>query len=364
MATITPRGNGKFLARVRLAGQGSVSKTFNDKRTAHTWALETEDAIIRGVYRWGQQDVPTLGKALTRYQREITPLKRGADREKYVIKTLQGLAIATKPLDQIAPVMIARLRDAWLKQVSPSTVQKRHALLSHLYNIAIREWGLDLQNPLLRVSKPKVANQRTRLISAQELEAILAASPNATLKAVARLAWHSAARLGELVNLQWRHVDLKVCTMAFMVTKNGSARVAPLVPEAVALLESLKPKTQQPPTARVFDTSSLAMSKAWAAAVKKAHRIYAKHCEKNGLPLDDEWLIDAHFHDLRHAALTRLAEYGLSTLKLAAISGHKSLPMLSRYTHIRAESLAQELARLEGVAKREAMAPNSVQAVA
>ena len=50
------------------------------------------------------------------------------------------------------------------------------------------------------------------------------------------------------------------------------------------------------------------------------------------------------FHDLRHEALSRLAERGdLSVFELAAISGHKSLQMLKRYTHVEVKKLAQKL---------------------
>ena len=51
------------------------------------------------------------------------------------------------------------------------------------------------------------------------------------------------------------------------------------------------------------------------------------------------------FHDLRHEALSRLAERGdFSVLELAAVSGHKSLQVLKRYTHLQAEKLAAKLA--------------------
>jgi len=54
---------------------------------------------------------------------------------------------------------------------------------------------------------------------------------------------------------------------------------------------------------------------------------------------------DLTFHDLRHEALSRLAERGdFSVLELAAVSGHKSLQVLKRYTHLQAEKLARKLA--------------------
>jgi len=55
-------------------------------------------------------------------------------------------------------------------------------------------------------------------------------------------------------------------------------------------------------------------------------------------------LIDLHFHDLRHEATTRFFERGLNIMEVAAITGHKDLRMLSRYTHLRAEDLAKKLA--------------------
>ena len=56
---------------------------------------------------------------------------------------------------------------------------------------------------------------------------------------------------------------------------------------------------------------------------------------------------ELHFHDLRHEAVSRLVEGGLSDQQVAAISGHKSMQMLKRYTHLRAEDLVDELDFIE-----------------
>jgi len=52
---------------------------------------------------------------------------------------------------------------------------------------------------------------------------------------------------------------------------------------------------------------------------------------------------DLHFHDLRHEAISRLFEKGLSIPEVALISGHRDVRMLFRYTHLRAEDIAQRL---------------------
>ena len=54
-------------------------------------------------------------------------------------------------------------------------------------------------------------------------------------------------------------------------------------------------------------------------------------------------IIDLRFHDLRHEATSRFFEKGLNVMEVAAITGHKDLRMLQRYTHLRAEDLARKL---------------------
>jgi len=50
-----------------------------------------------------------------------------------------------------------------------------------------------------------------------------------------------------------------------------------------------------------------------------------------------------HFHDLRHEATSRFFERGFSLIEVATITGHKTLQMLKRYTHLKPEALAQKL---------------------
>ena len=54
-------------------------------------------------------------------------------------------------------------------------------------------------------------------------------------------------------------------------------------------------------------------------------------------------ITDLRFHDLRHEATSRFFEKGLNVMEVSAITGHKDLRMLQRYTHLRAEDLAKKL---------------------
>jgi integrase len=77
----------------------------------------------------------------------------------------------------------------------------------------------------------------------------------------------------------------------------------------------------------VFPLSALALRLAWNRVRERA-----------GMP-------DLHFHDLRHEAVSRFAEMGLTTAELAIISGHRDPRMLMRYTHLRPADLARKLAK-------------------
>lgn len=56
-----------------------------------------------------------------------------------------------------------------------------------------------------------------------------------------------------------------------------------------------------------------------------------------------DFLANLRFHDLRHEATSRLFEKELGIMEVASMTGHKSLAMLKRYTHVEAEKLASKL---------------------
>ena len=77
-----------------------------------------------------------------------------------------------------------------------------------------------------------------------------------------------------------------------------------------------------PPTdERVFPISAACLRLAWNRARKKAG------------------INDLRFHDLRHEALSRFFEMGMSVPEVALISGHKDVRQLFRYTHLNPENI-------------------------
>jgi integrase len=52
------------------------------------------------------------------------------------------------------------------------------------------------------------------------------------------------------------------------------------------------------------------------------------------------------FHDLRHTAITELAEAGPSDAALMAIAGHLTREMLEHYSHVRMEAKREAVGKL------------------
>ena len=375
MATFRKRGPYQWEAQIRRRGYPAQSKTFETKTEAEAWATIIESEISRGVWvSRSEAEATTLYEALTRYEAEVVPQKKGATQEASVLRACKAEEVAKRPLAAIRSADVARLRDIWLKCYKPATVLRRLAVLSHVFSIARKEWGMEsLSNPVELVRKPQPNNARTRRIVASdpastwldtddansnrrpkdgELERIVAASGSALLPAIIWLAVETAMRRGEIVRLRWEHVDLKRRVAHLPATKNGSARDVPLSSRAVAILDAMKrayisvksddDQSIGTEVGQIFAIRSDAVTRAFERAVTRARKLYIEERTATKQRADGKFLIDLRFHDLRHEATTRLASI-FPLHELTKITGHKDPRMLMRYYHPRAEDLARRL---------------------
>lgn len=376
MASIRKRGPYQWEAQVRRQGYPAQSKTFNTKAEAEAWGKTIESEMVRGVWvSRGEAEATSFLDALDRYELEVVPSKRNATKELSLTRVLKGVSFAKRPLATIRSADVAKLRDEWLKNYKPASVLRYLAVISHVFNIARKEWGMEsLSNPVELIRKPQPNNARTRRIQVAghpssgavdeeetnrdmgdgELEHIVSASGSDILPSIIWLALETAMRRGELVQLRWEHVDLTRCVAHLPLTKNGSSRDVPLSTRAVQVLTSLKKEYDQKrdeddeqslesmDDSRVFKVRGDAVTRAFDRAVKRARKAYEHECEKAGRRLNAKYLTDLRFHDLRHEATTRLAEI-FPMHELTKITGHKDPRMLMRYYHPRAEDLAKRL---------------------
>ncbi len=325
MATIRKRGD-KWQVRIQLTGFEEVSKSFMLRSDAEAWGKLTEAEMIRGVFiKRTDAERTTLSDALDRYEREVTPGKRGADIEKVRITKWKRHKLAKKTMALIRPADFASYRDTRTKEgAAPATVRLELALVSNLFNVARKEWGFDgLPNPIAAIRLPTVKNARDRVLTDCERTALLAACGTCQspwIKPVVEFALSTGARRGEILSLRWADVDLARST-ARVDGKTGPRHI-PLSSTCKGLLNSL-PRSLN---GFVFPVTKETLQQAYSRAVARAG------------------VKDFVFHDLRHDALTQLARRGLSVLELRAISGHATATMLQRYVNIDASELAAKLA--------------------
>lgn len=356
MATFQQREGGRWQAKIRRLGGPSQSRTFAKKADAEAWARKIESELERGVWRdTDEAERTTLAEALKRYAREVTPRKKGAVQEAYRVQALGRLPLARRTLARIRGADVAEFRDAELARLAPSTVVKQLALLSHLFEVARKEWGIEVDNPVRKISKPKFDNSRSRRLGDEESRYLLSAldNPGHSVKArsgdrrnewtplIVRWALETAMRQGEILSLDWRHVDLEKRTAHLPETKNGTARTVPLSSAAVALIRPAG-SIQRLRKGKVFPTTASALKQSFSRAVARARRHYEEDCATRGEVPISGFLEDLHFHDLRHESISRLAER-LQMHELMRVTGHKDTRMLARYYHPRAEDLAKKL---------------------
>ncbi len=341
MATFEHRESGYWQAKVRKKGYPAQSKTFRTKTEAQEWAKQVEASMHQGSFvNLALAERTTFKDVADQFSKDFAPHHY---RDKEWPRKLAQLVKKLGKYNMIAftPQLIAKYRDDRLKdadprytrvpekapRVSPSTVKKEIELLSKVLDVASKEFGIPLPggNPVHSIRKPKQGAPRDRRLDAAEWGALMIqvkASLNPWLHAAVLLSVETAMRQGELLALEWNRVYKQNKMAMLPITKNGTPRAVPLSTTAIAVLDSLPTDIK----GRVIPLEKQTLYMAFKSA-----------CRRAGIK-------NYTWHDLRHEALSRIAERGnMIELEMAAISGHKTLQMLKRYTHLQAEKLAEKL---------------------
>lgn len=325
MATFQKR-SGSWRAIVRRKGMAPISRTFDYKHEAISWAAEIESEITRGVYiSRAEAERTTLAEALERYIREYIPHLANPRQNELRVRAIMRRPLGSRFLASIRGKDIADfIQTRQAEGVKGNTVRLDLAVLSRLFEIAARDWGMEsLSNPVRKVNKPKITGGRTRRLGEGEEEALLAAA-TPHLRPVIRFALETAMRRSEIASMDWTGVDLARGVVTLLRTKNGDSRTVPLSPVAMDILRSL-PR----------NLSGSVFGYRREGAITLAFR---RACAKAALE-------DLHFHDLRHEAVSRLFERtDLDVMEIRMISGHRTMQMLARYAHLRADRLVSRLA--------------------
>lgn len=327
MASIRKRGPYQWEVRIRRKGYPLQCKTFESKSEAEAWASTVESEMARGVFRSYQEAEHTLLiELLERYRKEVTSQKKGWVQESSKLRVISRYPLAQYAVARIGGKELAEYRDCRLQEVSPKTVRDELVVLGHVFKVAMQDWGIVLPhgNPIDSVRKPKIGNNRRdrRLNPEEEIRLLQACKEyGEPLPSIVMLALETGMRRGEIASLHWNHINLKTRVVHLPETKNEESRDVPLSSKAAGVLNALPRNI----SGRVFEMRPDSITQAFNRACKRAG------------------IEDLRFHDLRHEATSRFFEKGFNPMQVAAITGHKTLQMLQRYTHLKAENLAKML---------------------
>ncbi len=337
MASFIPRkgpgGRKVWQAHIRRRGYPAQVRTFDTKAQAEAWAATIESEIARGVFvSRTEAEATTLGEALDRYLAEVTPQKRRPENEAGFVRRWKARPLAHRILATIRGKDIATyIQERRSDGVGANTIRLELALLSHLFNVARKEWGMEsLTNPVELVRKPRLPSGRDRRLVGDEEARLLEAARNYGGEIAPIITWaiETAMRRGTISAMRWEHVNRQARTLQIpdpRPQKPGrpkpTPKFLPLSTRALAILDALP---------RQID------GRVWSMRPDSITQAFERVCKAAGI----EGLT---FHDLRHEAASRLFERGLNSMEVAAITGHKTLQMLKRYTHLRAEDLVGKL---------------------
>jgi integrase len=241
-------------------------------------------------------------------------------------------------LTDITPAMISEYKVQRRKAgASPSTINYELTLMSHAFNLAIKEWQWVDDNPVKKVEKERVNNAVERWLTLDEEERLLKASPM-WLQDIIVFAIHTGLRLSELLDLKWFQIDMNRGTLTIYEQKNKGIDTLPLS-ETVRMLLKDKSKLYRKSEDYVFPgkvnqrRDARSLQRSFCGALKRAG------------------IKNFRFHDLRHTFATRLVQRGVGIYEVQKLGRWKNTSMIIRYAHHYTESLRSAIEVMDSIKK-------------
>src|SRR5262249_53000891 len=156
-----------------------------------------------------------------RYRDEISVLKKGRSSEIYRLNRLLKHRISERLVSSLKPSDFAAYRDERLKVISGDSVTRELILLSHLFEVARKDWSLATNNPVSLVKRPRANAARERRVSQLEADWIALHSNSAALGVALVLAVELGLRRSEIALLNWKNIDLAKRSLYLSTSKTG-----------------------------------------------------------------------------------------------------------------------------------------------
>jgi len=329
MASVS-KCRGRWTCRVRYQNGNSVQRTFDSKKEAIAWGAQKDFEISQGKSITGETHC--FADVCFLYLKRITPYKAASTVrwEHTVINKLCRLRWAKVPLNMLDADEVFAWRDKRGQQIADNTIRREVSLIRSIARSA-EAFGIHLDVSIFNtINKPApVARIPDRITEDDMARLEMAADVNYVrnkyIKHLMRLAVETGMRRGELLDIEWKDVDLArgFIKIPAHKTKTRNDRDIPLTPKAREVIEEMA--EQRTDEQLVFNVTGNAV------------RIsFSRLRERAGYP-------NLHFHDFRHEAVSRFFDMGLTTPEVMAISGHRSIEMVEKYSHASTLNLVNKL---------------------
>lgn len=337
MATIRKRKDtGKWQAQIRLAGISPRTATFATKAKAKAWADTEERRLLSGEVAPTQKDVRKLNgmtlEDLTKLWYATVPFSLT---RQSAYRALLGDPIAKLSLTQITKNEVEAWKRRRLAKLKPATLARYIGVPKQSWEYGIEVLELPLRNsPFEAVDISKAHSKRTRRLYLGEYERLVASCvPEArrnhvgiaiveNMPEIIEWAIETAMRREEITKIRADHFSQDGRFLQISETKTDVPRKIPLTKKAqeIARKRILKGFNN-----RLFPYHPTTISQMFHDVT-----LYAG-------------IDDLHFHDLRHEALSRFNDMGLTPFDIKLISGHTDIKSLSIYIQTELERVAKSI---------------------
>jgi integrase len=254
----------------------------------------------------------TFGELGTKYMEYAKVNKRSWLRDEQMLESLTDFLGSERQVKEINPADIEGFKLRRRKEVSGSTVNRELALLKRMFNLAI-DWDLYLgSNPVRKVKFFQEINMGFRTLTAEEEERFLT---NATpyIQDIAVFGLNTGLRIGEILSLTWKSVDLENNLLSVFAHKTNKIRAVPINTRARRVLEY------------------------WALGRKLEFVFYNHETGIEGVT----------WHTLRHTFASRLVRRGVDIVTVQQLLGHSTVTVTMRYTHTNLDAKRDATQKLE-----------------
>ncbi len=323
---------------------GEGAHTLAEKRAQ----AQAERLALREAEEQAAREGLTVAQAWERY----FPLAKGNKaprswkKEEQCFRLWIAPVIGSKPLKDVAPIHVERIKRNLLdKGRAPRSAEYVLAVIRQLFNFARDHEIFTGANPTAKVVKPKADNRRTRFLTPEEADKLLAALAERSqdVHDMALLSLNGGLRAGEVFALTWPDVDFTNHVLTLRDTKSGKTRQVPMTASTRSMLETRRAAASG--NALVFPAET-------GGRIGQISQTFIKVVNDLGL---NDGIEDARqkvvFHTLRHTCASWLVQNGVPLITVGRLLGHSTMAMTERYSHLAPDHFRQAVDTLEGIGR-------------